>query len=89
MNRSGPEEILLDSMENSQLKKRRGADSGYVTSCCVDSSTPREWAMGPEETSLGWAWGGGAAMEDTEPLTSFPLKSLSAVHCLERQGDRI
>ena len=86
MKRSGPEEILLDSMENSQLEKRRGADSGYVTSCCVDSSTPREWAMGPEETSLGL---GGHAMEATEPLTSFPLKSLSAVHCLERQGDRI
>ena len=85
MKRSGPEEILLDSMENSQLK-RRGADSGYVTSCCVDSSSPREWAMGPEETSLEL---GGHAMEDTEPLTSFSLKSLSAVHCLERQGDRI
>ena len=86
MNRSGPEEILLDSMENSQLEKRRGPDSGYVTSCCVDSSSPREWALGPEETSLGL---GGHAMEATEPLTSFSLKSLSAVHCLERQGDRI
>ena len=87
MKRSGPEEILLDSMENSQLEKRRGADSGYVTSCCVDSSSPREWALGPEETSLGR--GKGQAMENTEPLTSFSLKSLSAVHCLERQGDRI
>ena len=86
MNRSGPEEILLDTMENSQVDKGRGADSGYVTSCCVDSSSSREWALGPEETSLGL---GGHAMEDTEPLTSFPLKSLSAVHCLERQGDRI
>ena len=59
MKRSGPEEILLDSMENSQLEKRRGADSGYVTSCCVDSSSPREWALGPEETSLGLGGGVG------------------------------